>query len=362
MSKSLLFLSTRKGLVIFKKSKFSWEYLSTHFLGIPVTLAYTDENTNTWWACLDHGHWGIKLHKSTNSGNSWEEIEAPKYEDGLEIKPGVPATNKYIWAFTNGGKSNPEKLLVGTIPGGLFTSTDYGKSFQLNESLWNHPSRIDHWFGGGFDHPGIHSIVVDPRDNNHFYIGISCAGVFETTDNGQSWIVRNKGLRADFLPDPQAEVGHDPHLLLACPAHPDVLWQQNHCGIFRSEDGGKNWNNVSQKNGPANFGFTIAVHETNPNQAWVIPGISDVVRTPIKQSLVVCRSDDGGKHWIEQRNGLPQNTSFDIVYRHSLDISGDTLAFGTTTGNLFLSDNLGEQWNAISHYLPMVHAVRFVQP
>jgi len=361
MSKKLLFLGTRKGLIIYKKSERSWDYHSSHFPGIPVTLAYADEHTKTWWACLDHGHWGIKLHKSIDQGNNWEELEAPKYQEGLEIKDGVPATNKYIWAITNGGKNNPDKLLIGTIPGGLFSSNDYGKSFELNEALWNHPSRKDHWFGGGFDHPGIHSIVVDPRDNDHFYIGISCAGVFETTDNGKSWIVRNDGLRADFLPDPFAEVGHDPHLLLACPAHPDVMWQQNHCGIFRSVDAGKNWKDVSQKDGPANFGFTIAVHEQNPEQAWVIPGISDVIRTPIDQSLVVCRTDDGGKSWIEQRNGLPQNTSFDIVYRHGLDITGDTLAFGTTTGNIFISEDLGDHWTCINHFLPMVHSVHFVE-
>ncbi len=361
MSKNLLFLGTRKGLVIYKKSTSSWDYHSSHFPGIPVTLAYADENTKTWWACLDHGHWGIKLHKSTDQGNNWEELQAPKYQEGLEIKEGVPATNKYIWAITNGGKSNPDKLFIGTIPGGLFSSSDYGKSFELNEALWNHPSRKEHWFGGGFDHPGIHSIVIDPRDNDHFYIGISCAGVFETTDNGKSWTVRNDGLRADFLPDPFAEVGHDPHLLLACPTHPDVMWQQNHCGIFRSINGGKNWKNVSQKKGPANFGFTIAVHEQNPEQAWVIPGISDVIRTPIDQSLVVCRTDDGGKSWIEQRNGLPQETSFDIVYRHGLDITGNTLAFGTTTGNLFISEDLGDHWNCINHFLPMVHSVHFVE-
>ena len=117
MQKNLLFLSTRKGLVIYKRSENLWEYHSTTFNGIPVTLAYVDERTNTWWACLDHGHWGIKLHKSIDQGQNWEEIEAPKYPEGLEIKDGIPASNKYIWAFTGGGNDHPNKLLVGTIPG-----------------------------------------------------------------------------------------------------------------------------------------------------------------------------------------------------------------------------------------------------
>jgi photosystem II stability/assembly factor-like uncharacterized protein len=356
MNKTLLFLGTRKGLVIYRKSKHKWNYSSTHFSGIPVTMTYVDPSNGTWWVCLDHGHWGIKLHRSKDQGQNWEDIEAPKYPETAEIKEGITATNKYIWAFTK----TSNRLLVGTIPGGLFSSTDEGNSFTLNESLWNHPSRREHWFGGGFDYPGIHSIVVDPNDEAHFYIGISCAGVFETNDNGATWEVRNKGLRADFLPDPFTEVGHDPHLLVACPSQPEVMWQQNHCGIFRSTDAGKNWADISQKEGPANFGFTIAVHETDPDMAWVIPGISDVNRTPIDQSLVVCRTIDGGKRWEEQRSGLPQGDAFDIVYRHALDIDNDTLAFGTTTGNLFLSDNLGMEWRVISHYLPMVHSVDFV--
>ncbi len=354
MSKNLLFLGTRKGLIIYHNSDQGWVYHSTHFPGIPVTMTYVEPD-GSWWACLDHGHWGIKLHRSADRGQNWTELEAPKYPENAEIKEGVPASNKYIWAFTK----SQDRILAGTIPGGLFVSNDEGQSFILNESLWNHPSRQEHWFGGGFDYPGIHSIVVDPDDPNHFYIGISCAGVFETKDNGASWIVRNKGLRADFLPDPFTEVGHDPHLLLACPANPRIMWQQNHCGIFRSTDAGENWEDVSQKEGPANFGFTIAVHETNPDMAWVVPGVSDVIRTPIDLSLVVCRTSDGGRTWEEQRKGLPQGNAFDIVYRHAMDITADTLAFGTTTGNLFLSEDLGEDWKAISNYLPMVHSVEF---
>lgn len=277
----------------------------------------------------------------------------------MEIKAGVPASVKYLWAFAEGGDDRENTLYVGTEPGGLFVSKDGGNSFSLVESLWNHPSRNDHWFGGGRDHPGIHSVVVDPKDSNHIYTGISVAGVFESFDAGTTWKVKNKGLRADFLPDPLAEVGHDPHLLVACPSNPRVLWQQNHCGIFRSIDGADNWQDITQENGPARFGFAIAVAEDNTEQAWVVPAVSDEVRVAVDQALCVCRTDDGGQSWTDFRNGLPQRDCYDIVFRHALDVYGDTLCFGTTTGNLFISYDKGETWSCVNSSLPMIYSVAF---
>ena len=360
MSQNTLLLGTRKGLVTYKKNgSGNWDYDATHFLGIPVTIATIDKNTGYWWALLDHGHWGCKLHRSKD-GKEWEELEAPKYPDGEEIKDGVAAATKLLWAFSPGGRDQPGTIYIGTEPGGLFKSTNNGDSFELMRGLWDHESRKGQWFGGGRDHPGIHSILVDPNDSDHIYIAISCAGVFETHDGGKSWNPRNKGLRADFLPDPGSEIGQDPHLLEWCNANRDVMWQQNHCGIFKSMDGGANWEDVSEKEGPANFGFAVAVHDENPDMAWVVPGISDVTRVAVDQSLCVCRTDDGGKTWKDFRNGLPQGSAFDITYRHALALSGETLAFGTTTGNLYLSNDLGENWETISNSLPMVHSVEFV--
>ncbi|MCB0587210.1 MAG: hypothetical protein KDD06_18060 [Phaeodactylibacter sp.] len=357
--KNTLFLSTRKGLIVCARRSDGWAITGSHFDGIPVTFAYEDERHGAWWACLDHGHWGVKLHRSFDRGASWEEIAAPAYPEGAEAKEGVPATTKYIWSLQHGGLSHPNRLWLGTIPGGLFRSEDGGASFELVESLWNHPTRPKQWFGGGFDQPGIHSIVVDPRDEGHLYIGISVAGVLESRDAGQSWAFRNKGLRADFLPDPHAEVGHDPHLLVAAPSDPDVLWQQNHCGIFVSTDGGANWTDISEPEGPARFGFAIAVAEDNPLQAWVAPAVSDEIRTAVGHALCICRTDDGGKSWKTVRKGLPQEFCYDIVYRHALAATGEEVVFGTTTGNVFFSRDRGDSWEVLSNYLPMVYAVAF---
>ena len=359
MATPTLLLGTRKGLVTYTKNGTGqWTYDQTQFLGIPVTIATYDPNTGTHWALLDHGHWGTKLHRSQD-GKDWEELEAPKYPEGEEIKDGVPASTRLLWAFASGGTDRAGTIYVGTEPGGLFKSTNNGDSFELVRGLWDHPSRKEQWFGGGRDHPGIHSILVDPANADHIFIGISCAGMFETVDGGGSWVPRNQGLKADFLPDPSANIGQDPHLIDWCAAKPEVMWQQNHCGIYRSADGGAHWDDITNYEGVANFGFAIAAHETDENVAWVVPGISDEVRVAVDQSLCVCRTDDGGKSWKEFRTGLPQNTAFDITYRHALALQGEELVFGTTTGNLYHSGNAGESWQALSTNLPMVHSVEF---
>jgi photosystem II stability/assembly factor-like uncharacterized protein len=356
-----MLLGTRKGFLAWNFRNNSWQVENLSFEGAPVSIAYADPRTGTWWGSLDYGHWGVKLHRSNDRGKTWEEIMAPAYPEGEEVKDGVPAATRYIWAMAHGGKTHPGRLWIGTDPGGLFLSEDNGMNFQLVESLWKHPTRKEGWFGGGRDQPGIHSIVVDPRNEDRMHIAISCAGVFETNDAGKTWEIRNKGMTADFLPDPNAETGYDPHIMVAAPTNPDILWQQNHCGIFRSLDGGKNWIDIGEKEGPARFGFAIAVAEDNADQAWVAPAHSDMTRTAISGALCICRTDDGGKTWKQMRNGLPQQNCFDIVYRHALASSGDAVAFGTTTGNLFFSPDRGENWQVLGNYLPMVYSVQFTE-
>ncbi len=359
MSNKKVLVGTRKGLLVLEKKSGDWKIIADHFMGIPVNMVFEDSRSNTWWVALDHGHWGNKMHYSNDQGGNWTEVDAPQYPEGEFMKEDVPASLKYIWAFAHGGKDHPGSLFVGTEPGGLFHRNG-DSTFTLNMGLWNQPTRMNNWFGGGRDYPGIHSIVVDPRDSDHIYIGISCAGVFETMDRGETWAIRNKGLRADFLPDPYAEVGHDPHLLVACAAQPDVMWQQNHCGIFRSTDGAQNWTEVSEEEGPAKFGFAIAADADNPQRAWVAPAISDETRVAVEKAVCISRTDDGGKTWQSFRKGLPQSYAYDIVYRHALIADGDDVLFGTTTGNLFASGDGGESWTTVSNFLPMVYGLTYI--
>ncbi len=361
MTNKKLLIGTSKGLVIFEKKRKIWQIQQIHFLGMPVSVIHIDRINNIWWVGIAHHHWGQKLHFSKNKGKTWQTNLPPKYPLTALLSSGKPAILKKIWAIKNGGQQCPNRLWVGTEPGGLFLSNDYGQHFELVESLWQHPSRMNpkQWFGTGRNAPYIHSIVIDPRDNNHIYIAVSCAGVFETKNGGNSWQPRNKGLVAAYLPDPAAEIGHDPHLLLACQAQPDVLWQQNHCGIFRSPDAGQNWADVSDKQGIANYGFALAIDPENSNRAWVVPAISDTLRVAPNQALTVCRTEDGGKTWQNLNKGLPTENCFDIVFRHALAINENLLAFGTTTGNVYLSENQGDNWICLSNNLARVDCVNF---
>lgn len=360
-----LLLGTRKGLLILERGAKGWRLRRHAHVGIPVGYAASDPRTGTIWACLDHGHWAQKLSRSRDGGATWEEVAAPKYPEDAEVKPGKPAVLSYLWCVTPGGRDQPGRMYAGTEPGGLFASDDDGARWTLDESLWNQPSRKDKWSGGnragaaGEGGAGIHSIVVDPRDSRRITIGISVAGVFASTDGGATWEPRNKGLKADFSPDPDLDVGHDPHCLVQSAADPDVFWQQNHCGIFRSTDGARSWTQLSRKDAPPHFGFPIVTCARHPDTAWVVPAISDETRMAIDGGLHVARTEDGGKSWTALRDGLPQEMSFDVVYRHALDLSGDRLAFGSTTGNLYWSNDRGDSWHALGHNLPPVYSVRF---
>jgi photosystem II stability/assembly factor-like uncharacterized protein len=359
MSANRLILGTNKGLLVLDQKGSEWRLTHEAHRAIPVTHGMTDPRTGTMWACLDHGHYGTKVQRSRDGGASWDEVTPPRFPEGTEQAAGVPATVSYIWLIAPGMADTPDRLYVGAEPGALFQSDDGGESFELVEGLWNHPSRPDNWFGGGRDLPGVCSIAIDPRDDRRMVIGISVGGVFETCDGGVTWEGRNKGLKACYLPNPDAEYGHDPHFLLRSPANPDVLWQQNHCGIFRSTDCGLTWTDISQPGGPAYFGFAIAVDEHDADTAWVVPAVDAEYRLAVGNAVCVCRTEDGGKTWTDLRNGLPQRDAFDLTYRHALDNSGDRLAFGTTTGNLYLSDDRGDSWQCLSNNLPPVLSVRF---
>lgn len=356
---SAILLGTRKGLLMLERRPDGWQVARTSFLGAPVAYAMEDPRTGTFWASIDHGHWGQKLHRSRDRGMTWEEVTSPKYPEGAELGDGSPASLRYLWVLAPGGADQPGRIYAGTEPGALFVSDDDGDSFSMVESLWNHPSRKAMWFGGGRDNPGIHSIIVDPRDSRRVRIGISCAGVFETTDAGATWEPRNRGLVASFLPNPDVEVGHDPHFVDFCLAQPDVLWQQNHCGVFRSTDGGGTWQSIGETDGPVNFGFAIAADANDPSTAWVVPAQSDEQRMSKGGALLVCRTTDGGRTWEQLRNGLPQEQSYDIVFRHALANSGDTLMFGSTTGNAFVSQDRGDSWTCLGNHLPPIYSVRF---
>lgn len=365
-----LLVSTRKGLFEFARRDDAWSVADVHFLGDNVTLALHDPRDSRQYAALDHGHFGVKLHRR-EAGGEWVEIAVPEYPEKPEGLSEINEMNqterewrlKLIWSLVPGGADQPGLIWCGTIPGALFRSADHGDSWELVESLWNHELRPG-WFGGGADEPGIHSVCVDPRDSAHVTIGVSCGGVWRTRDGGDSWEICAKGMRAAYLPPEQAyeQNNQDPHQMVLCRASPEQLWVQHHNGIFRSTDDAASWTEIEEA-GPSTFGFGVAVHPDEPDTAWFVPGVNDEKRHACAGQLVVTRTRDGGKSFDVLRSGLPQEHAYHLVYRHALDIdgSGDRLAFGSTTGGLWLSEDQGDRWTELSSHLPPVYAVHFVE-
>lgn len=343
-------ISTRKGLFVFTRAGADWRMGETQFAGTPVTLTHTANGT--LYAALRHGHFGPKLHRSDDDGQSWIEVATPAFPAELDGKP----TLKQIWAMET---AKDGTLWAGAIPAGLFRSIDKGASWQLVESLWNVPSRPK-WFGGGYDEAGIHSISCDPRNAAHITVAISAGGVWDSHDAGASWASCTKGMKAPYVPPEQSEdpEAQDPHRMVHCPADPDILWVQHHGGVFHSRNGGSQWQEL--KPPVSNFGFAVAVHPTKPDIAWFAPADSDQRRAPLDGRVVVNRTQDGGKSFETIAQGLPEQ-AYDLVYRHGLavDDTGDRLVMGSTTGGLWFSDDAGDSWNISAARLPPIYAVAF---
>jgi hypothetical protein len=360
-------ISTRKGLFEAKKNGNGWRITDSHFVGDNVTLALHDPRDGTDYAALNHGHFGIKLHRRDKGKKKWVEIETPKYPEkpeGLVDKDGwgkdVKWSTQIIWALETGGPKEKGVLWAGTMPGGLFRSKDRGSSWELMDSLWRHPDR-NKWMGGGADIPGIHSICVDPRDSNTVRVAVSCGGVWVTKDAGATWKQSAHGMKYDMGPPEEAlnPDAQDPHMMVQSPSDPKKFWVQHHCGIFKSVNDGVTWTEVKAK--PSSFGFGVVVHPKKPDTAWFVPGIKDEKRIPVGGALVVTRTTDGGKTFKSLKKGLPQKHAYDVVFRHGLaiDDSGKKLAMGSTTGNVWVSENSGDSWKQVSSTLPQVYAVRW---
>jgi photosystem II stability/assembly factor-like uncharacterized protein len=354
-----LILGTRKGLFVLDEAGRIRHHA---FIGIPVSAVLFDPRDGALYAGLDHGHFGVKLHRSEDGGASWTELPAPAFPEGTPNLADKPAPSvSLIWILEAAGEDAPGTLWAGTIPGGLFRSDDRGATWHLNSALWGHETRPN-WFGGGYDDPGIHSILFDPKDSRRLILGISCGGVWHSDDAGESWRLGGDGLVASYMPETrQGDLSiQDPHRLVACPAAPENLWIQHHCGVFRSTDGGANWAKIEGL--PASdFGFAVAVHPRDPDTAWFVPAISDQYRVPVDGRVGVTRTTDGGRSFTLATEGLPDVPAYDLVYRHGLAVASDGahLAMGSTTGGLWISADGGEAWTQNPARFPPVLCVRY---
>ena len=361
-----LLAASRKGLFVIQGDGARWEIAAHHFAGDPVSQVLADARDGAWYAALRMGHFGVKLRKSTDQGASWREIAAPAFPakptHGPWADDPTPWSVDLIWALAAGGPHQPGTLWAGCMPAGLFKSHDGGASWALNAALWEQPKRAG-WLGGGYDHAGIHSVLVDPRDDQHLTLAISCGGVWQTQDGGAHWALTAAGMRADYMPEESAfdENIQDVHRMVQCTAQPAVLWVQHHGGIYRSSDGAHSWQAIAAPQ-PSGFGFAVACDPRDPQRAWFVPAQADAVRVPVNVRMVVTRSDDGGASFQVLSEGLPQRHAYHLVYRHALAVAGDgqTLAMASTSGGLWLSANAGEAWQCVSRDLPPLAALQFV--
>lgn len=355
-------VGTRKGLFEIGRRNGTWDVVDTQFLGDPVSAVLAHDGA--LYAALDLGHFGAKLWRRDRRGQ-WNEIAVPVFPpkpDNAGDDPHPWSLGK-IWALEPGGV--PGRLWAGTMPGGLFRSDDGGDLWSLNEALWHMPERRQ-WIGvAGGEQPGINTVLIDPRDPADIRIGVSCAGVWASTDDGASWNIINQGMYNEYMSPERCgdPIVQDVHMLARCAAHPQVMWCQHHNGVFRSEDAGHSWQELTAIR-PSKFGFAVAAHPQDPQTAWFVPATKDERRIPVDGQVAVARTRDGGESFDVLTRGLPQHHAYDLVYCHALtvDETGECLAFGSTSGGLWISEDAGESWTILDARLPPIAVVRFAEP
>lgn len=350
----VLLVGTKRGLFLLTSTdREGWEIEATGLTGQRIFYAILDQrNGKRLFAANNGDFFGSFIRYSDDFGQTWQEPER-----GIQFPPdsGQKLTN--IWVIEKGHPNEPETLYAGVDPASLWVSTDAGKNWTLNESLAHHPTR-ERWEpgAGGLC---LHTIIPDYSNPARMWIGISAVGCMRTDDGGESWSFLNKNVRAGFLPDQYPEFGQCIHRFVQHPSNPNVLYQQNHCGIYKSTNGGDDWTDI-QHNLPSEFGFPIALDAHHPDTVYVI--VEDpMARDNVSQQFTVYRTENGGEHWEPLTNGLPTGPGISLgVLRHAM--CADTLDpcgiyVGTTTGQLFASHDRGESWQLIADFLPSIYSV-----
>jgi hypothetical protein len=369
MPRLAILVGTRKGLFLLKsgRDRGSWSMDGPHFLGEVVNHAVLDpRDGRTMLAAVRAGHLGPTVFRSGDAGRTWQESRKPP-----AFAPSAPGeageSVSHVFWLTPGHASEPGRWYAGTSPQGLFASDDGGETWDGVAGFNANPDRR-RWIGGPQDAPPdggtLHSINVDPFDCAHLYIGLSGGGVFESRDRGATWTPLNRGCAADFLPDPEAPFGHDPHCLRVHPRERDVVYQQNHCGIYKLERAASRWDRIG-RNMPAaigDIGFPMVLHPRDPGVAWVFPmdGTSVWPRTPIGGRPAVYGTRNAGRSWRRLAKGLPAGQAWFTVKRQAmaadaLDPVG--LYFGTTGGEVWASFDEGARWHCLCLHLPHVYSV-----
>jgi len=349
ISELILLVATDKGAFLYYSDgdRRHWDVNGPHFLGSVIHHLILDPRDNKSLLASVHSRLsGSTVYRSKDFGKTWKPAAKPPEFPNDKLKRRVDH--------------------IFSSPQGLFRSEDCGDTWESVEGF-NNNSMWKKWTADSLEgYPKVsklHSILIDPMEKEHMYLGMSYGGIFETTDQGKTWEPLNGGLKADYLKG-TPEFGHDPHSVVFHPFKPERLYQQNHCGIYRIDRPKKKWVRIGD-NMPADIGdvgFPIAVHPSDPNIIWVFPidGNEAWSRvSPEGQPALYC-SHDGGDTWFRQDIGLPMRNAWFTVLRQGLatDCLGEAgLYFGTTSGSLWMSDNEGNSWRQIAVHLPRILAV-----
>lgn len=375
--KVMVFVGTTKGGFIFTSNpeRKQWQMSDILFKSWNVMHMQLDQRDHRLHAAVSHNVYGPVTQYSDDFGKTWTQAkqvpvisrpsasgrppstieEAFRSEGGESIT--TPEKMIKVWNITPGRKDEPDILYAGAQPASLFISRDRGETWFINEGLFDHPHRGKFFPGnGGF---ALHTILLDPSNLNRMYIAISAGGCYRTDDSGQTWIPQNKNVRADFHPEKFPEFGQCVHKMAMHPSVPDLLYQQNHCGVYRSDNGGDDWIDIGDGKLPSRFGFPIAVHPTDPKTVYVVLEESDEFRMSVDGRFSVWRSRNAGENWQRMSNGLPERAHLDILREamatDSFEDAG--IYIGSNTGQLFYSRNSGDSWELLADFLPPIQSV-----
>ena len=347
-----ILLGTRKGAFIVEgRHDGTWQVRGPMCETWPIHHLTWDVASQALLAGGGSPWYGAAVWRSPDFGQTWTHSS-----EGIGYGDGGPKVAT-IWNVTAANGS----LYAGVDPAGLFRSDDDGATWSHVSGLRDHPSQPQWQPGAG----GLilHSIVPHPTDRERMWVGISAVGAFEIRDGGATWETRNRGVRADFVPGPAPEFGQCVHKMGLHPDRPEVLFQQNHCGVYRSDDGGVEWTDITPGL-PSQFGFPLAIHPLDPRTIYVMPlNGDDKGRTMLDGQLAVWRSRDDGTTWQRLDRGLPAHDAHVGVLREAMATDrGDPagIYFGTSTGQLFGSRDDGDSWQLIADFLPSIWSVETV--
>lgn len=350
---AVLLVGTAKGAFVCSSTdgRRNWKVSGPYFKGNPIYHLSHDARNGMLLASVNDNHWGPSVARSFDGGKTWK---LPKTPPKFPKNSGLSVSR--VWHIEPGLEDEPEVVYAGVEPACLFKSEDRGESWSPNEALMNHRTRKKWQPGGG----GLclHTILLNEGRPKSMHVAISAVGTMFTDDGGESWTFQNKNVLAEFLPDKYPVFGQCAHKLARHPSRQDVIFQQNHCGVYRSDDGGRNWKDI-RNNLPSRFGFPVAVDANEPDRVYVAPLEADYARVPPDGHFAVWASDNGGKEWSRLDAGFPRMSYFTVLREGMTADGGDPcgLYVGTTTGQLFASRNQGRRWHRITDGMPPILSV-----